>query len=138
VKSTCINIIKQFKALLINFLENMPKKKIEKVVKKLEKKEKFIIPLHDRVLVRPLTDEELEKKTDFGIILPDTMDEEKIKDQGVVVAVGEGKYDDGKLNPMTVKAGDRVMFSKYGFDEITINDEDYFILKEDNILAIIK
>jgi chaperonin GroES len=116
----------------------MPKKKIEKVVKKLEKKEKFIIPLHDRVLVRPLTDKELEKKTDFGIILPDTMDEEKIKDQGVVVAVGEGKYDDGKLSPMTVKAGDWVMFSKYGFDEITINDEDYFILKEDNILAIIK
>ena len=121
----------------------MPKK-IKKVVKKPEVKKivretkNTIIPLADRVLVRPLTNKELEKKTDFGIIIPDTVDEEKVKDQGIVVAVGEGKYDDGKLNPMTVKVGDKVMFSKYGFDEIKLNDEEYFILKEENILAIIK
>lgn len=121
----------------------MPKKtkKIAKkpVVKKIIRETKnTIIPLADRVLVRPLTNKELEKKTDFGIIIPDTVDEEKVKDQGIVVAVGEGKYDDGKLNPMTVKVGDKVMFSKYGFDEIKLNDEEYFILKEENILAIIK
>ena len=121
----------------------MPKK-TKKVVKKtaikkvVKEKNETIIPLADRVLVRPLTDTELEKKTDFGIIIPDTIDEEKVKDQGIVVAVGEGKYDDGKLNPMTVKVGDKVMFSKYGFDEIKLKGEDYFILKEENILAIIK
>ena len=129
----------------------MPKK-TKKVAKKtavkkaVKEKNETVIPLADRVLVRPLTDAELAlnfqsgegKKTDFGIIIPDTIDEEKVKDQGIVVAVGEGKYDDGKLNPMTVKVGDKVMFSKYGFDEIKLNDEEYFILKEENILAIIK
>lgn len=135
--------IKNFELLLTNYNFFMPKKtkKIAKkpVVKKIIRETKnTIIPLADRVLVRPLTNKELEKKTDFGIIIPDTVDEEKVKDQGIVVAVGEGKYDDGKLNPMTVKVGDKVMFSKYGFDEIKLNDEEYFILKEENILAIIK
>jgi len=104
------------------------------------KKEKIntVVPLADRVLVRPLTEGELEKKSNFGIILPEALDEEKVRDQGVVVAVGEGKYDDGKLNPLMVKVGDKVMFSKYGFDEIKIDGQDYFILKEENILAIIK
>jgi len=117
-------------------------KKVKKVVKikEVPKKEKVnvIIPLADRVLVRPLTNEEMEKKTNFGIIIPDTIDEEKVKDQGIVISVGKGKYDDGKLNPMTVKVGDRIMFSRYGFDEIKFHEEDYFILKEENILAIIK
>ena len=128
----------------------MPKK-IKKIAKKMVAKkmtpktrnlpagrQDMIIPLDDRVLVRPLTDKELEKKTDFGIIIPDTVDEEKVKDQGIVIAVGKGKYDDGQLNPLTVKVGDKIMFSKYGFDEIKLNDEEYFILKEENILAIIK
>jgi len=121
----------------------MAKKKIvvnktKKIVTEKEKAGKIVVPLYDRVLIRSLTDRELEKKTNFGIILPETVDEEKIRDQGVVMAVGKGKYDDGQLNPMTVKVGDRVMFSKYGFDEITVDGEDYFILKEENILAIIK
>lgn len=100
-------------------------------------KDSKIIPLADRVLVRPLTEEEMEKKTDFGIIIPETVDEEKTRDQGIVVAVGAGKYDDGKLNKMTVKVGDRVLFSKYAFDEVKIKSEEFFILKEENILAII-
>ena len=114
--------------------------KIKKVAKEKTSPEvkNKITPLADRVLVRPLTDEEMEKKTDFGIIIPETIDEERVKDQGIVVAVGEGKYDDGKINPMTVKAGDKVMFSKYGYDEIKLDGEEYFILKEENILAIIK
>ena len=100
-------------------------------------KDSKIIPLADRVLVRPLTEEEMEKKTDFGIIIPETVDEEKTRDQGIVLAVGAGKYDDGKLNKMTVKVGDRVLFSKYAFDEVKIKSEEFFILKEENILAII-
>ena len=100
--------------------------------------ENKIIPLADRVLIRPLTEKEMEKKTNFGIIIPETIDEEKTRDQGIVVAVGAGKYDDGKLNKMTVKEGDRVLFSKYSFDEVKINDEEFFILKEENILAVIK
>ncbi len=109
---------------------------IKKIVK--ENKKNLIVPLQDRVLVRPLTDKELEKKSNFGIIIPETIDEDKVRDQGIVVAVGAGKYDDGKLNPMTVKVGDKVMFSKYGFDEIKLGEQEYFILKEENILAIIK
>ncbi|MBU4536586.1 co-chaperone GroES [Patescibacteria group bacterium] len=101
-------------------------------------KQNKIIPLADRVLIRPLSEKEMEKKTNFGIIIPDTIDKEKTRDQGIVVAVGEGKYDDGKLNKMTVKIGDKVLFSKYAFDEVKIDDEEYFILKEENILAIIK
>lgn len=103
-----------------------------------QKKEKKIVPLADRVLIRPLNEKELEKKNSFGIILPDKDEDEKSREQGVVVAVGAGKYDDGKLNKMTVKEGDRVLFSKYAFDEITLEGEEYFILKEENILAIIK
>jgi len=123
------------------------KKVVKKIATKIAKKivkpispvaQNKIMPLADRVLVRPLTEAEGEKKTDFGIIIPDTIEKEESKDQGIVVAVGEGKYDDGKLNKMTVKVGDRVLFSKYGFDEIKLAGEEYFILKEENILAIIK
>ena len=128
----------------------MPKKTkkiVKKIATKIAKKivkpispvaQNKIMPLADRVLVRPLTEAEGEKKTDFGIIIPDTIEKEESKDQGIVVAVGEGKYDDGKLNKMTVKVGDRVLFSKYGFDEIKLAGEEYFILKEENILAVIK
>jgi chaperonin GroES len=56
----------------------------------------------------------------------------------MVVAVGKGDYVDGKLVPMTVKVGDKVAFSKYGYEEISMKGEDYFLIKEDSILAIIK
>ena|SRR3989344_3624729 len=92
-------------------------------------------PLGDRVLVKPASPNE--KKTHIGIIIPDTIDKEK-PEQGVVMAVGEGKYDDGKLIPIKVKVGDKVVFSKYGYDEIRVDDIEYFIIKEDNILAVIK
>ncbi|MFH1402134.1 MAG: co-chaperone GroES [Patescibacteria group bacterium] len=114
------------------------KKSGKKMTEKAKGVKSAIIPLADRVLVRPLTEAEMEKKTNFGIIIPETIDEGKVKDQGIVVAVGKGKYDDGKLNPMTVKEGDRVVFSRYGFDEVKLKGEEYFILKEENILAIIK
>lgn len=96
-----------------------------------------IIPLGDKVLVKPRGEEE-GKKTKSGIIIPETIDKEK-PEQGKVIAVGQGRMnDEGKLLPMKVKVGDTVLFSKYGPDEVKINGEEYFILSEGSILAIIK
>ncbi len=96
---------------------------------------KNVIPLGDRVLVKPLTED---KRTESGIIIPDTVNKER-PEKGRVVSVGEGKMtDDGRLIKPKVKAGDIVLFSKYGHDEIKIEDEDYLIVSESNILAIIK
>ncbi len=96
---------------------------------------KQIIPLGDRVLIKT---EEKEEKTHSGIIIPDTVDKER-PEIGKVIAVGEGKVgDDGNVISMKVKVGNTVLFSKYGPDEVTINDEDYLIVSEGNILAIIK
>ncbi|MBI4118238.1 MAG: co-chaperone GroES [Parcubacteria group bacterium] len=99
------------------------------------KKPKEIIPLGDRVLIEPLEDE---KRTDSGIIIPDTAKGERPQ-MGKVVAVGEGKRNDnGDLVPMTVKKGNVVLFSKYGPDEIKVEGEEFLITSESNILAIIK
>lgn len=98
---------------------------------------KKIIPLGDRVLVKPASFDE-NKKSKSGIIIPDTVSKER-PEQGKVVAVGAGKTtDDGKTIPMKVKTGDMVVFSKYGPDEIKIDGEEYYILSESNILAVIK
>ena len=94
-----------------------------------------LVPLGSRVILKPITDEL--NKTSSGIIIPETVEKEK-SERGRVVAVGEGKYEDGKLLPVRVKVGDIVLFSKYGYDEVKMNGEEYFILNEDNILAIIK
>lgn len=95
-----------------------------------------IIPLGDRVLLK-ISEDKNGSKTPSGIFIPDTVDKEK-PEQGKVVAVGEGKYIDGKLIPLNVKVGDTVVFSKYGYDEIKVDEEEFLIVKEDNILAIIK
>lgn len=97
-----------------------------------------IRPLGDRVVVRPLTDEELGTTSPSGIIIPDTAKQEK-PEQGVVVAVGEGKWnEDGDARiPVGVKEGDRVVFSKYGYDEVKVGETEYCIVSEANILAII-
>ena len=96
-----------------------------------------ITPLGDRVIVRPLTEEELGTVSASGIIIPDTAKKEK-PEQGIVIAVGPGKWDeDGeKRIPMEVKVGDRVVFSKYGYDEVRIDDKEYFIVSESSILGI--
>lgn len=96
-----------------------------------------IKPLGDRVIVRPLTDEELGTVSASGIIIPDTARKEK-PEQGIVIAVGEGKWDeDGeKRIPMEVKKGDRIVFSKYGFDEVKFDSKEYFIVSESSILGI--
>ena len=93
-----------------------------------------IIPLGDRVLVEIM---EEKNKTSSGIYIPETIDKEK-PEQGKVIAVGEGNYEDGKLIPLSVKVGDTIVFSKYGYDEIKLEDKEYIIVKQDNILAIIK
>src|SRR5262245_17773879 len=92
-----------------------------------------IAPLGDRVLVRPANKEETKKS---GIIIPDTAKEKP--QEGKVVAVGKGKIsDEGKVLPMEVKAGDRILYGKYSGTEIKIDDEDYLILHQDDILGIV-
>ncbi len=91
-------------------------------------------PLYDRVLVKRL---EIEEKTEGGIIIPDAAKEKPM--QGEVIAVGEGKVsDDGKVIPLKVKVGDRVLFSKYAGTEVKIKGEEYLIMREDDIMAIVE
>jgi chaperonin GroES len=97
-----------------------------------------IKPLGDRVLVEPLSDEEREKTTKLGIVIPDTVEKEK-SERGRVIAIGPGKMtEEGKLIPLSVKENQIVIFSKYGPDEIKVGDKEYYIIKEENILAILE
>jgi len=89
-----------------------------------------IKPLADRVLIEPIS---IEEKTSSGIILPETADKEK-PEQGKVIEVGPGKKDE----PMSVKKGDIVLFTKYGPNEIKIDKKEYLIAREEDILAIIE
>jgi chaperonin GroES len=97
-----------------------------------------IRPLADRVVVRRLTPEEMGTKSASGIIIPDTVSKEK-PEQGIVIAVGTGKWneDGDKRLPLEVKVGDRIVFSKYGFDEVKVGAEEYYIVSELSILAVI-
>ena len=90
-------------------------------------------PLSDRVLLKPL---EAEEKTKGGIILPDTAKEKP--QEGEIIAVGKGKVEDGKRIELEVKVGDKVLYGKYSGTEIKVNGEDHLIVKEEDILAIIK
>ena len=93
-----------------------------------------IRPLHDRIIVKRLEEEE---KTKGGIIIPDTAKEKPM--EGKVIAVGKGKIlDDGKLQPLDVKAGDRVLFGKYSGTEVKIEGEEHLIMREDDILGVIE
>jgi len=96
-----------------------------------------IRPLNDRVVVRPMTDEELGTVSMSGIIIPDSAKKEK-PEQGIILAAGPGKWDeDGeKRIPMDVKVGDRIVYSKYGFDEVKIEKDEYFIVSEASILGV--
>jgi len=97
-----------------------------------------IHPLGDRVLVKPFTEDELTgKKNSSGIIIPDTVSKEKSA-QGKILAVGPGKFENGKLVPMNLKEGDVVAFSRYGYDEIDQEGEELYLIREENILAVIK
>ncbi len=93
-----------------------------------------IQPLGDRVLVEPL---EAEEKTAGGIVIPDTAKEKQQK--GKVIAIGKGRIsEEGKLTPLEVKVNDHVLFGRYSGSEIKIGATDYLIIKEDDILGIIR
>jgi len=92
-------------------------------------------PLNDRLIVKPLPKEEVTKS---GIILPETLDKER-SEQGEVVAIGPGKLlDDGKRSVMDVKVGDKVMFKKYAPDEIKLEDQEYLVISEYDVLAVLE
>ena len=93
-----------------------------------------IQPLGDRVLLQPIEQKEMKKG---GIIIPDTAKEKP--QEGKVVATGKGKLtEDGKVLPMDVKAGDKILYGKYSGSEIKIDDEEYLIMHQDDILGILK
>ncbi|MDI6755277.1 MAG: co-chaperone GroES [Thermodesulfobacteriota bacterium] len=93
-----------------------------------------IRPLQDRVIVRRIEEAE---KTKGGIIIPDTAKEKPM--EGKVIAVGKGKVlEDGKIRPLDVKAGDRVLFGKYAGTEVKIDEEEHLIMREDDILGVIE
>jgi chaperonin GroES len=92
-----------------------------------------IRPLHDRVIVKRIEEEE---KSKGGIIIPDTAKEKP--QEGRIVAVGRGKRDDGKVVPLDVKAGDKILFGKYAGAEIKLAGEEHLILREEDILGIIE
>ncbi|MGK2934426.1 MAG: co-chaperone GroES [Gemmatimonadaceae bacterium] len=89
-------------------------------------------PLADRVVVRPLEDTETMRG---GLFIPDTAKEKP--QQGEIIAVGPGRFEEGKRVPMEVKAGDRVLYGKYSGSEVTIDGETVLILRESDVLAII-
>ncbi|MBE2190183.1 MAG: co-chaperone GroES [Desulfobulbaceae bacterium] len=90
-------------------------------------------PLHDRIIVRPAAAEET---TRGGIIIPDTAKEKPM--QGIVVAVGNGKQtEDGKVLPMQLKDGDKVLYGKYAGTEVSVDGEDLLIMRESDVFAII-
>ena len=91
-----------------------------------------ITPLADRVVARSLEEAE---QTRGGLFIPDTAKEKP--QQGEIVAVGPGRFDEGKRVPMDVKVGDKVLYGKYSGTEVTIDNEQYLILRESDVLAVI-
>ena len=93
-----------------------------------------IRPLHDRILVKRIEEEE---KTKSGIIIPDTAKEKP--SEGRVIAAGNGKIgEDGKVTPLDVKKGDRILFSKYSGTEVKLEGEEHLIIREDDVLGILE
>lgn len=91
-------------------------------------------PLHDRLLVKPL---EEEKKTRGGLIIPDSAKEKPV--QGKVIAAGKGRIDEaGKLRPLEVQKGDRVLFGKYSGAEVALEGHPHLIIREDDVLAVLE
>ena len=91
-----------------------------------------ITPLSDRVVVKASEDTEQMRG---GLYIPDTAKEKP--QQGEIIAAGPGKYEDGKLVPMSVKVGDKVLYGKYSGTEITLDNEQYLILRESDVLAVV-
>ena len=93
-----------------------------------------IRPLHDRVIIQRL---DAETRSPGGIVIPDSAAEKPIR--GKVIAVGKGKVsDDGKLHPLDVKKGDRILFSKYAGTEIQVEGDEHIIIREDDVLGVLE
>ncbi len=93
-----------------------------------------IRPLHDRVIVKRLEDE---RKTASGIVIPDTAAEKP--DQGEIIAVGNGKIlDDGKVRPLAVKVGDRVLFGKYSGQTVKVEGQELLVMREEDIMGVVE
>jgi chaperonin GroES len=117
--------------------KNTKKKSVTVPQAKIPTNTSGIRPLQDRVVIKPLSPEDMGHTSASGIIIPETIDKEK-PEQGTVVAVGPGKRgDDNVLIPVGVSVGQRVMFSKYGYDEVKVKGVEYYIVSESNILAIL-
>lgn len=93
-----------------------------------------IRPLSDRIVVQA---KETESKTAGGIVIPDTADKDKPM-QGTVLAIGNGKYVDGKLQPLQVKVGDKVLFGKYAGTSIKLDSTEYLVMREEDVMGVIE
>lgn len=94
-----------------------------------------IRPLNDKIIIKPIAEDEVTKS---GIVLPDTVDKEK-PEKGEVMAAGPGKLlESGQRAPMSVKVGDKVFFKKYGPDEIKVEDEELLVISEEDIIGILE
>lgn len=97
-------------------------------------KKQNIRPLGDKVVVKP---EDAETKTAGGIVIPDTSDKDKPM-QGTVIAIGNGKYIDGKRIPVDITIGNRVLFGKYAGTNIKINNTEYLVMREEDVMGVIE
>lgn len=95
---------------------------------------KKIRPLADRIVVQP---RELETKTAGGIVIPDTADKDK-PIQGTVIAIGTGKYVDGKLLPLQVQVGDKILFGKYAGTNVKLDDKEYLVMREEDVMGVLE
>ncbi len=91
-------------------------------------------PLYDRLVVEP---QEAESKTAGGIVIPDTAGKDKPM-RGKVIAIGNGKYIDGKMHPLQVKVGDEVLFGKYSGTNITLADKEYLVMREEDVMGVVE
>ena len=93
-----------------------------------------IRPLSDRIVVQP---EELETKTKGGIYIPDTADKDKPM-KGKIIAIGNGKYIDGKMQPLQVKVGDTILFGKYSGTSIKLEDVEFLVMREEDVMGVLE
>jgi chaperonin GroES len=97
-------------------------------------KKKKIRPLSDRVVVEP---REMETKTAGGIVIPDTADKDK-PIEGTVIAVGTGKFVEGKMQPLQVKVGDKILFGKYSGTNVKLDEQEYLVMREEDIMGVLE
>lgn len=98
------------------------------------KMSKKIRPLSDRIVVEA---REVETKTAGGIVIPDSADKDK-PIQGTVIAVGTGKYVDGKIHPLQVKVGDQILFGKYAGTNIKLDQQEYLVMREEDVMGVLE